>query len=461
MGVGVLRSRGSLPGPLARPLADLLTAVLMAGTLGCSAARVENVPLEQYERGAGYGGQFKKIDHGQDLRVVLAFSGGGTRASALSYGVLKELRASEVKLAGEKTPLIDQVSMISSVSGGSFTAAYYGLYGDRIFEDYEERFLKFDIDARLAVNLLRPIKLTRIMLTSYTRTDMAADLYDKYLFGGKTFADLEAADGPLLSINATDLDVGHVFSFWQPGFNMICSDLSKMRVSTAVTASSSVPGVFTPTVIKNSAGTCGYPRPQWIDQALADPSASRRRAHQAQMVETMLDSEKRPYLFLVDGGIADNIGARRIIDNAIEAGGIFTLTEAGGIEVPRHLLMIVVNAQAAHRDWAKSPRAPSVGRTLSAISGVGIYNYNFETMELLRESAARWARDAAAHGIQVTPHIVEIAFDNLKDPEERKFFNSVKTSFNLDDATVDRLIEVGGRLLRESPEYQKFLASMN
>jgi NTE family protein len=61
----------------------------------------------------------------------------------------------------------------------------------------------------------------------------------------------------------------------------------------------------------------------------------------------------------------------------------------------------------------------------------------------------------------VTPHIVEIAFDNLKDPEERKFFNSVKTSFNLDDATVDRLIEVGGRLLRESPEYQKLLASMN
>ena len=31
---------------------------------------------------------------------------------------------------------------------------------------------------------------------------------------------------------------------------------------------------------------------------------------------------------------------------------------------------------------------------------------------------------------------------------------------NLDDTTVDRLIEVGGRLLRESPDFQKFLTSL-
>ena len=82
-------------------------------------------------------------------------------------------------------------------------------------------------------------------------------------------------------------------------------------------------------------------------------------------------------------------------------------------------------------------------------------------MQLLRETAADWARQAAARGITVTPHVVEIAFDNIKDPEERKFFNHVKTSFNLDDETVDRLIEIGARLLRESPEYKKFLAAMN
>ena len=132
------------------------------------------------------------------------------------------------------------------------------------------------------------------------------------------------------------------------------------------------------------------------------------------MVSTLLDSELRPYLFLVDGGIADNIGVRRIIENVINAGGILNLAEGGGMEIPRHLLLIVVNAQAAHHDWSKSPRAPSVRRTLSSMSGTSIYNYSFETQELLRESAADWARQAAAHGITVTPYIVEIAFSNIK-----------------------------------------------
>ena len=52
------------------------------------------------------------------------------------------------------------------------TSAYYGLYGERIFEDYEERFLRKDIDARLGFNLFRPIDFFRLMFTKYTRSDM-------------------------------------------------------------------------------------------------------------------------------------------------------------------------------------------------------------------------------------------------------------------------------------------------
>jgi len=37
----------------------------------------------------------------------------------------------------------------------------------------------------------------------------------------------------------------------------------------------------------------------------------------------------------------------------------------------------------------------------------------------------------------------------------------VKTSFSLDDETVDRLIAVGGRLLRESPDFKDFLATVD
>ncbi len=79
--------------------------------------------------------------YNDDILVGLAFSGGGTRAAALSFGVMQELRDTRVQLNGKEKSLLDAISVISSVSGGSFTSAYYGLYGDRIFVDFEERFL--------------------------------------------------------------------------------------------------------------------------------------------------------------------------------------------------------------------------------------------------------------------------------------------------------------------------------
>ena len=438
-----------------------LLLVLATLTLGCAGARVENVPLERFEAKHGYGARFHDTPHANKLRVVLAFSGGGTRASALAYGVLKELRDTEIVLSGEKVRLLDAVSTISSVSGGSFTSAYYGLYGERIFEDFEERFLRKDIDARLGLNLFRPFDLLRFAFTKYTRSDMAMDLYDKELFDGATFADLQAKDGPILNINATDIDIGAVFTFMQPDFDLICSDLSKMRVSTAVTASSAVPGIFAPLVLENRAGTCGQPEPAWIQQALADPTKSRRRYHEARAVATYLDREARPYIFLVDGGVADNIGARRVLANVIESGGMFDLSVAAHVTVPEKIVYIIVNAQAGgHHDWNKKLALPSLASVLGTITSVGMYRYNFETIELLRDESAEWSRQAAKHGKTMKPTVVEVAFNNLGDPKQRAYFNDVETSFALDDTTIDRLIEVGGRLLRESPDFQQFMASV-
>jgi NTE family protein len=53
----------------------------------------------------------------------LTFSGGGTRAAALAYGVLKELKETTIVSGGQRIRLLDEVDSISSVSGGSFTAA--------------------------------------------------------------------------------------------------------------------------------------------------------------------------------------------------------------------------------------------------------------------------------------------------------------------------------------------------
>ena len=72
-----------------------------------------------------------------ELLLILTFSGGGTRAAAFAYGVLQTLAETDIIIDGQKPRLLDEVDGISSVSGGSFTAAYYGLFKDRIFEDLE------------------------------------------------------------------------------------------------------------------------------------------------------------------------------------------------------------------------------------------------------------------------------------------------------------------------------------
>jgi NTE family protein len=58
-----------------------------------------------------------------------------------------------------KTPtgdLLDEVTFISSVSGGSLTAAYYGVYGREGLAHFREDVLLRDFERDLRLSLLRP-----------------------------------------------------------------------------------------------------------------------------------------------------------------------------------------------------------------------------------------------------------------------------------------------------------------
>jgi len=165
-------------------------------------------------------------DRSPELLVMLAFSGGGTRAAAFAYGVLKELAATEVATSKGVRPLHHEVDVISSVSGGSFTSAYFGLKGDGIFEDFEERFLRKNIEGHLIWRSLAPRNWFKQMGHKYGRSDIAAEYYSEQVFDGATFADLQRPDAPVLVINATDLVTGVRFPFFRQYFDLICAPSS-------------------------------------------------------------------------------------------------------------------------------------------------------------------------------------------------------------------------------------------
>jgi len=443
----------------ARLVTLTLCFILLSGC--ASSARIRNeaitepIPTLHKQRSTGISGQ-----RSNDVQFMLAFSGGGTRAAALSYGVLEELRETSYVFNDREIRLLDEVDSITSVSGGSFTAAYYGLHGDRIFEDYEEAFLRQNIQRTLINGLLNPINWIKMITTRFNRTEMAIDYYDRQIFKHATFSDIEAQQGPEIIINATDLGIGQRFSFNQGYFNLICSDLSSFSVSRAVTASSAVPVAFAPVTLENHTG-CKLNKEQWQDYYAAPGSTDNPRVRVlSEGIESYFDKENRRFIHLVDGGVTDNLGIRSLYDNIEYTGGALQATKRLG-HMPRFIIIILVNAETSTiRPMDRENKTPSATTVVEAVSGTQIKRYNLESEILLEKSLAKWTEELSSQGNPIKSYFVKIDFESIADERQRFIFNNMATSFSLPDEEVDNLIEAGHRLLQESPEYQDLIRAI-
>src|SRR5713101_4978880 len=303
-------------------LALIFSAVMLLGA-GC-AHYVENARLQHYDPQSGY--RFRNLSNtgnSDSLQVFLAFSGGGTRAAALSYGVLEELARTRIVWEGQHRRLLDEVDYISAVSGGSFTAAYYALYGDRIFADFEDKFLNQNIQRQLMWRMCSPLYWGRLASPYFNRSDMAAEFYGQHLFGGKTYGDLLKRNRrPFLSLNATDMSLGASFQFTQEHFDYLCSDISTFPVARAVAASAAFPILLSPITVNNYAGSCGCVEPAWMVSALTNRQERTRRSMKARELQSYQNSAQRPYLHLLDGGLTDNLGLRGPFEDIVAKGGI-------------------------------------------------------------------------------------------------------------------------------------------
>lgn len=440
-------------------LPGLLLAALLAGC--SSTAHIKNTPIAEIKpvtHDKVTSG--RKQERSPDLAFFVAFSGGGTRAAAFSYGVLEELRDTRYMENGKEQRLLDQIDGITSVSGGSFTAAYYALFGDQIFENYENVFLRKNVQKNLIAKLFNPANWFRGLFAGLNRTEIAIDYYDRNIFRGKTFADLYAEDGPVLQINATDLSIGGRFSFNQNQFNLLCSDLDSFSIARAVAASSAVPVAFTPITLKNHSGcdTSVIPLKQFQKNA---EETNTRLDELLDNAESYTDKENRQYIHLVDGGISDNLGIRTIYNRVQLAGGIESASnQLGG--VPKNIAFIIVNAQKTPENpMDRDASPPSNREVLSAVTNTQIIRYNIESRSLLESSVRQWTGKLSSQQQDVNIFLIYLDFDDIKDMNKRKFYHGMATSFSLPNDEVDALIEAGRELLRDSPEFQTFVKAID
>ena len=447
----------------------LLCAILLA--TGC-AKRYVNEPLDDLDTQAGYRAEnyFNK-GNSEKLLVFMSFSGGGTRAASLSYGVLEELARTEIAIDGRRVRLLDEIDIISSVSGGSFTSAYFGLVGDRIFDDFEEKFLKRNVQGKLTGKMFSPWVWPKLWSPNYNRDDMAADLYDKLLFEGKTFADLPAGHPPFIIIIASDVTLGTRWQFTQSQFDLICSELDEFPIARAVTASSAVPGAFGTIALRNHAEKCGNTTPDWVDRVLANPDATSRMVNDASEIKLYAEP-KRKYVHLVDGGITDNIGVRSVLDLMLKQRVLGLPAVHETISKVEHVLLIVVDAHVEKDPGFSLKDHIGFFKLLGSAVNIPMSRYSFESVELFQETMARRAQEITAAravlarqtGTEPAPfsvYPVYLQFNHLPDQEDSDFFKTMPTSFRLKPEWVDRLRGMAAENLARDKDYGRMLQGLD
>jgi NTE family protein len=462
-----------------RVLAALASAALL-GLAGC-ASRPANPPLTQPHADGGYIFQTRqKHSKSQDTLVVLAFSGGGTRAAAFSYGVLEYLQKTVVASpSGERLRLIDAVDMITGVSGGSFTALAYGLYGEKLFADYEQRFLKRDVQGELLARSISPRYWGDYIGGTAGRSELAASYYDEILFNCATFGDLDSGDGPFIVASATDISTGSRVPFTQSVFDLLCSDLNAVRLSRAAAASSAVPVVLSTVSFDNHGGSCNIGLPAWLKiftESDDPPRPAARVIRGLREAEALADGDNRPFLHLVDGGISDNVGMRGVLDALQLVEALHIIGQPTPLDRVKRIVVFVVNSLSSPpTTWDRSEQGPGMVDVLLKSSGVPIDRYSYEAVELLKDISARWESQrhlrelAGCSSGKTSPvcaairvpdariYAIDVSFAALKDKAEFDYLNRQPTTFALPAEAVDRLRAAAGTIIAESPDFQRLL----
>ena len=452
----------------------IILILLIAGlslTLGTEYVRpTMNAPLPWWNPAYGY--RFANLPpsvsgNTESLFVVASFSGGGARASSLSYGVLRELAQTPIVWEGYRKRLIDELTIINALSGGSFTAAYYALYHDRIFQDFESRFLRKDWERELRARILRhPSNWLRLLSPYFGRAHIFAELLDEALFEGATFNDLVSSDQrPIIFIHASDMATVSRFEFQQRQFDLICSDLSKLPLSVATASSSALPLVLSPISLKNYAGQCGFQPPAYLIDEKRTASSRKRRNE----LRSYLDAKKRPYIHLLDGGLADNLGMRSVLELADLVEDLESSFEVLGVKKVKKLVFLMVSAETdPDLSHYELDELPSLTRVLNALVDIPINRYSDDTLALMHQAVIHWQtelrRRARTEKSIFTPdadiYFINASLSEVEDPEEQARLMSIPTNLALTTGQVDDLILAASKLIRNDKDFQRLLRDL-
>ncbi|SHM58949.1 NTE family protein [Bradyrhizobium lablabi] len=428
-----------------------------------------NAPLGTALADNNFGRELPVYD--DDVLLALSFSGGGTRAAAFSFGVLSELDRSRAG-SGQSKSLLDRVDFVSGVSGGSVTAAYFGLKKRAALDDFRERFLLRN--AEEALNTQLSLGNIGRALGGGVNDSQFTNWLDRNLFDGARFESFREDRRPRVWINASDIYNRTPFVFGKTAFDALCSDIRPYRVAEAVAASAAVPLAFAPIVLETYPGGCAAPLPAWLERARSDPNGQPLLKSYAEAHARYRDGSMR-YVKLLDGGLVDNYGLSGFSIGLLAAQRPFEpMTEQQAVKVRRIMFLVVDAGRGISGDFAQRIEGPNGVELVAAAADTAIdasVRASYAAFSALATDwsgkVRRWrcglsAAERSRLGVgknwrcgDISFAIDRVSFDQL-GPARAGILNAIPTRFALPGEQVDLLIESGADALRQSKSYQAF-----
>ena len=385
--------------------------------------------------------------------ILMAFSGGGARASALAAAVLAEMKAEHYAASDGTHELTDDVALVSSVSGGSVTAAWFGLNRAKNLDELKSRFLTLNNMGSIEGNLVNPVFWLREAFTPYSRIDALEDLLRTRLFQDARLADINKPGHPFVIFNASDMAGGESFAMTPARFDDICSDYDALPVATAVAASAAFPVALTPVNLRDFQPNCPGTLLHNAGWAQAELNQAQGQVNLAEFRNARYTNDLRhgdhpfrdiQYLHLLDGGLADNLGVgalRTALSSPFDDTGLAAAIVTGKV---RRLVVIVVNARSdPPSKLYGQANASGIVSQLNAVTSVPIDANSQNGQQALDDMLLEYARNS---GKQLQVYNVDVDFDLMAaDTDEHRALRdaakAIPTSWNIDGnqlAIVDR-----------------------
>lgn len=404
-------------------------------------------------------------DRQDETFVCLAFSGGGARAAALAYGVLRGLDSISLPPtdAMPTRSLLDEVDLISATSGGSFTALAYAVWGKKALEEdgkFKRLYLKRDAELDLA--LLFGVR----MLLSPIRTDFLARYLSEHVFENIQYAglryDKNGPARPFVVVNATNLGNGMRFRFTQDYFDLIGSDLSALPVGYAAAASSAYPILLSDVRFRyydNDLSKTAYKRILSQYETAPEKPELYRWARTVSVCydvapkEARFDHDNHSVLHLVDGGLGDYTGLAFIVESLTDRkNGIIARRLDGPI---RHLAVILVDGSNDLSKRYESPqRIPEFDEIIEARGGSPVMN-NAAVLTLALQGLL-----SGIEGSGCRTYFATIELCKARPSKERDRIIQDVDRLSLPSADIEWLIEEGKRQIQEDTQVKDLVAGL-